>query len=84
MNGGITMQLSIAIRHRLNKLLKERKLTPFALSMSAGVTPSTLNLFLSGHTKMLKMDTLFHYCEALELELHEFFNDSLFKNIKCE
>lgn len=78
------MQLSNAIRCRLTNLLKIYNITPYALSLKAGVHPSTLTFFLNGNTKMLTLDTLLHYCEALNIELYDFFKDPLFKDVKSE
>lgn len=78
------MQLDIAIRHRIKNLLKENKMKPYNLSIGAGVHPSTLNYFLEGKTDIPNLSTLLHYCEALDIELWEFFKDPVFKDVKHE
>ena len=78
------MNLSDAIRCRLKELIKYKKITPYALSIKAGSHPSTLTYFLNGDTKMLTLDTFLHYCEALDIELYDFFMSPFFKDVQSE
>ena len=78
------MQLTVAIRYRIERLLEENNMKPYNLSIRAGIHPSTLNYFLEGKTGIPNLTTLLHYCEALDIELWEFFKDPLFKDVKYE
>jgi len=75
------MDLSTAIRTRINNLITENDLNVSKLSTLAGVSRSTLSKFLSGQRKYIKIDIIEYICEALNMSLGEFFSDKLFDNI---
>ncbi len=75
------MDLSEAIRIRINNLAKEHNLTISRLSTLAGISRSTLSKFLSGRRKILRLDIIEFICEALDMKLKDFFDDELFDNI---
>lgn len=73
------MYLSDAIRKRILELMKRKKIKSFyALSILAGISSGTVSDFLRGRTDLPKLDTLLHICEALDIELGDFFSDPLF------
>lgn len=43
-----------------------------------GIPCSTISTFMSGKTELIKLDTLLHICEGLNITLGEFFKDSMF------
>lgn len=75
------MDLSNAIRTRINNLIDEHDLNVSKLSTLAGVSRSTLSKFLSGQRKYIRIDIIEYICEALNMSLGEFFSDKLFDNI---
>ena len=75
------MDLSTAIRTRINNLINENDLNVSKLSTLAGVSRSTLSKFLSGQRKYIRIDIIEYICEALNMSLGEFFSDKLFDNI---
>jgi len=75
------MDLSTAIRTRINNLITENDLNVSKLSTLAGVSRSTLSKFLSGQRKYIRIDIIEYICEALNMSLGEFFSDKLFDNI---
>lgn len=75
------MDLSTAVRVRINNLIKERNLTVSRLSTLAGISRSTLSKFLSGKRKIIRLDIIEYICEALNIKLVDFFNDEIFDNI---
>ena len=75
------MDLSDAIRIRINNLIDERNLNVSKLSTLAGISRATLSKFLSGQRKFLRIDIIEYICEALEIKLKDFFNDAIFDNI---
>ena len=75
------MDLSDAIRIRINNLIDERSLNVSKLSTLAGISRATLSKFLSGQRKFLRIDIIEYICEALEIKLKDFFNDAIFDNI---
>jgi len=73
------MYLSDAIRKRILELMKEKNIKSFsALSRLAGISSGGLNEFIKGRTDLPKLDTLLHICEALNVDLGEFFSNPLF------
>lgn len=78
------MQLRDAIIYRIKKLLNEYNLTEYALSMQAGIPPSTLNDFFRGKVILPRIDNLLHICEGFNIELKEFFDDPVFKDVEFD
>ena len=76
------MQLSDAIRKRIKNLLKEKNMNVWRLYKATGVPPSTLSYFLSGKRELIGLKTLLHVCEGFNIELKDFFNDSLFEDVE--
>lgn len=75
------MELSVAIRIRINNLIKENNLTASKLCTLAGISRSTLSKFLSGKRNIIKLSTLEYICEALNIKLVDFFNDKIFEDV---
>lgn len=75
------MDLTVAIRIRINNLIKENNLTPSKLCTLAGISRSTLSKFLSAKHNTIKIETIEYICEALNIKLVDFFNDNLFDDI---
>lgn len=78
------MQLPDAIKLRIKKLLKEHNISSYLLSMLAGIPPSTLNDFFRGKVVLLRIDNIMHICEGLNMELKDFFDDPIFKNVEFD
>lgn len=74
------MKLSDAIRKRIKFYLKEKKMNVWKLCKMSGIPCSTISTFMSGKTELIKLDTLLHICEGLNITLGEFFTDSIFDN----
>ncbi len=78
------MTLSTAIRKRIKMLLKENDMNIWALCKETGIPASTLSYFMSGKRELINLKTLLHVCEGFNIELKEFFDDSLFKDVEQE
>lgn len=78
------MQLREAIIYRIKKLLIEHNITEYALSMQAGIPPSTLNDFFRGKVVLPRIDNLLHICEGFNIELKDFFDDPVFKDVEFD
>lgn len=78
------MELSNAIRTRINNLIKENNLNVSKLSTLAGISRSTLSKFLSGQRKYIRIDIIEYICEAFNIKLVDFFNDELFNDINVQ
>lgn len=73
------MQLNDAIKLRLSELMKENSLNNYKLSCNAGLNPSQLNDFTRGRITYPRIDTLYLWCEAMDITLEDFFHSPLFK-----
>ncbi len=78
------MDLSEAIRIRINNLMKDNNLNVSKLSTLAGISRSTLSKFLSRKRKYIRIDIIEYICEAFNIKLTDFFNDELFNNINIQ
>lgn len=76
------MQLSEAVKQRILNLCNEQNLTINKLSTNSGLPFSTIFSIFYGKSKSPKLVTLLHICEGLNIELTDFFNDPLFKDVE--
>lgn len=78
------MQLSNAIRQRIIKLAKARKMKVRDIAIKAGINPSTLSNFMLGLNKTITLNKLYMVCMGLNIDLVDFFDDPLFENVVDE
>lgn len=78
------MELSEAIVLRIKQLLKEKNMKTYDLSIKSGVPCSTISLFLSRETKTIRLENLLYICEGFDMELKDFFDDKVFKNVEAK
>lgn len=78
------MELSQAVKERIISLSKNKNITLHKLSLDAGISYSTLSSFMNGKCKTPNLSTILHICEGLDIDLFEFFQDEIFKNVKNE
>lgn len=78
------MDLSNAVRLRINNLLKENNWNVSKLSTLAGISRSTLSKFMSGKRQYIRLDILEYICEAFNIKLVDFFNDDVFNDINVQ
>ena len=76
------MLLSDAIRKRIKNLLKENNMNIWKLYKATGVSASTLSYFMSGKRELINLKTLLHICEGFDIELKDFFDDPIFKDVE--
>jgi DNA-binding Xre family transcriptional regulator len=76
------MQLSDALRLRIKLLLKENDMKVWDLCKVTGIPCSTLSTFLTGKSKLLKLNTILHICEGLNIQLKDFFADENFFDVE--
>lgn len=70
--------------NRINKLCKDRKITPNALSYMSGVSQSTIKSILNGESKNPGIVTLKKLCDGLDISIIDFFNTEDFANLEQE
>ena len=78
------MDLSEAVRVRICDLVEEHNLTISRLCTLSGISRSTLSKILSGQRRYIRLDILEFICEALNIELKDFFDSPVFKNVEVK
>ena len=78
------MTLENAIRNRIIELSKKENITINKVSTLAGLNHTTLLAFMNNETHDPRISTLLHICEAFDIDLKEFFNSPIFKNVLDE
>lgn len=78
------MDLQQAVKYRILKLCRERNITINKLAMLAGMNQSTVNSLIDGTSQNPKLLTILRLCLGLDIELKEFFNDDIFKDLDDE
>ncbi len=76
------MQLSEALRLRIKQLLKENNMKVWDLCKATGIPCSTLSTFLTGKSKLLKINTILHICEGFNIQLKDFFANEIFLDVE--
>ena len=77
------MDITTAVRDRIFELCKEQKITINKLGTICGITQSTLKNIISGRNGATVI-TLKKICDGLGININEFFNVDLFKNLEQE
>lgn len=75
------MTISEATTKRIIELCKERNITINKLATLSGITQSTLNNIIKGNSKTPTLQTIVYLCAGFNIELIEFFNSTLFKDL---
>lgn len=78
------MNLQEAIKLRVLKLCKEQNLTINKLSTLSGMLQSTANSLIDGNSKNPKLLTIIRICLGLNIQLKDFFDDDVFKDLEDE
>ena len=78
------MRTKEAIRKRIQELCLENNLTVNGLSIKCGITQSTVNNIVSGRNNSATIATVKKICDGLDMELPEFFDSDLFRNLEQE
>ncbi len=78
------MDIHEAVRLRIFALCDANNITVNKLSTLSGITQSTLNNIVSGRNHSTTISTIKKICDGLEINLIDFFNDDIFKNLEQE
>lgn len=76
------MTLQEAVRYRVLKLCKQRNITINKLATLSGMAQSTVNSLIDGRSENPKLLTILRVCLGLDMEIKEFFNDPVFKDLE--
>lgn len=78
------MKISQAVAKRILNLCDEYNLSINKLALMSGLTQSTLQAVVCEKSKNPKLLTIVRICDSLKIDLKDFFNDEVFKNIDIE
>lgn len=78
------MTVSAAVAKRIKNLCIENNLSINKLSLMSGLTQSTLQSIICGKSHNPTLLTIARICDTLNIELSDFFDDELFKNLDIE
>jgi len=78
------MDLQEATKQRILQLCREKNITINKLATLSGVRQSTVNNLIDGTSKTPTLLTILRLCLGLDMELKEFFDDIVFKDLDDE
>ena len=78
------MQLNEAISRRVIELLDKKAMTQYHLSMKSGVPRSTIGNLINCTYPSMKLRVIHELCQGFEIDLCEFFDSPLFKEINLD
>lgn len=78
------MKIKEAIVLKFKFLCKERNITLNQLATMSGITPSTVYSMVDSSRKDLSVITVKKLCDGLDITISDFFDDSLFRDLKQE
>lgn len=78
------MRSKRALQIRILDLCYDHDLSLNALSARCGITQSTLNNIITGRNNSITIQTVLKICRGLDMDLQEFFDDDIFRDIEQE
>lgn len=78
------MDLQEATKRRILALCDEKDITINKLATLAGVRQSTVNNLIDGTSKTPTLLTVLRLCLGLDMQLKDFFDDEVFKDLDDE
>ena len=79
--GECVMKLIEAVSTRILNLCDERNISVNKLAILSGITQSTLSGIVNMNFVNPKTLTILRICRGLDMEIYEFFDDDIFKDI---
>lgn len=72
----MTTQKAVAMR--ISKLLIEKKMTQYALSLKSGISKQGIANIINEKYNTIKLDTIIKLADGFDMTLQEFVNDKVF------
>lgn len=76
------MDLSEAMRLRIQELIDEYHTNGNRLALSSGFNRSNINRFLRRKNKSIKIESITLICQSLGISLKDFFDDKMFDDVE--
>ncbi len=77
------MDISEAIKSRIDELLKENNISAYELSYRGGMSASIISDCKRGKVKVPSISSIIHICEGLNIKLKDFFDSPLFDEVEA-
>ena len=78
------MTICRAVALRVNKLLKERKITLYRLEQNSGILHGTMMCIMNERNKNVTMRTIMQLARGFDMTLIEFLDDDIFTRKELE
>ena len=78
------MTIGQAVAERIEELCTQKGITLNKLGTISGVTQSTLNNIISGVSRNPTISTIKKVCDGLNIDIGEFFDTPVFRNLEQE
>ncbi len=78
------MTTNDAVAIRINKLLKEKKMTQYRLEQKSAVYHGAMNRILKGKNFTVSFSTLYKLARGFDMSLMEFLDDDVFRSEDLE
>lgn len=75
------MKLVEAVGKRVEQLLKERKMTQYALANLGGIPRQTINIVVKAQHARIALDTIYQIAASFGMSLEQFFADPIFSDL---
>ena len=62
--------------------MDDNKVNGNKLALSSGIDRATINRFLRGQNKSIKIETITLICQSLDITLKDFFDDKIFNDVE--
>ena len=72
------MNLQKAVAMRMSKLLLERNMTQYSVSVKSGLTKQAISNIINEKYSSLKFETVIKIADAFDMTVQEFLNDNIF------
>ena len=78
------MKLQKAIALRVSKLLREKNMSCYSLSLKSGLTKQAISNILNEKYNSAKFDTIFKLADGFDMSILEFLDDEAFERTKLD
>lgn len=78
------MKIREAVAIKINKICNERNISINKLASISCLTQSTVQHLVDGRSKNPKLLTIVRICDGLQIDIKDFFDDEIFKNVERE
>lgn len=78
------MSVTKAVAMRIREIISQHDITLYRLEKLSGVLHGTLASIMGEKTKTVTISTILMICQGLGIDITEFFNSDLFKDVNID